>query len=682
MSDNEQQGPVDPKPADVGSASAGASPSAIPTEGGHPVPVRAPWVSPALPVGPRVPVWAPEAHELLLHLTATDEILTMERAADGWWLSPRDLPDGTDYAYRVDGSPDRPDPRSPRQPEGVHGPSRTVRTDAWEDGLWTDGDWAGLDARGAVVYELHVGTFTADGTLDAAAARLPELAALGVEIVELMPLASFPGRAGWGYDGVALWSVHEPYGGPEALARFVDAAHRAGLAVCLDVVYNHLGPSGNYLGVYGPYFTSAHDTPWGAAVNYDQPGSEQVRAFVIDNALRWLRDFHVDALRLDAIHAIQDDHAWSKAVEPHRHLLARLADAVEDLSGELGRPLSLIAESDLNDAGVITPTDAAPPALMPSLGMTAQWADDVHHAIHVRLTGEAQGYYADFAEPGAFETAYGGGFLHAGTWSSFRGSSWGAPLPAGTDPRRLVVFASDHDQVGNRATGDRPSASLSDARLAAEAALVLLSPYTPMLFQGEEWGTRSPFQFFTDHSEPELAAAVTEGRRREFASFGWDAAEVPDPQAGSTVVASTLDRDEARLPERARVLAWYEELLRVRRLAGLKEQERWARVADLGDAIVSRLVLDAPDAALAGARSGDELVLVVALGADDARTARATTVEELVRRALARDAEPGTGQGDGPVLGNLTAVASWSAGPGTVPGAVDDEDVLILLRRP
>lgn len=647
----------------------------------HPVPPREAWVSPALPLGPRVPVWAPEAHELLLHLPATDEVLPMERAEGGWWTSPRDLPDGTDYAYRVDGSPDRPDPRSPRQPDGVHGPSRTVDTDAWEQSLWTDQGWSGRDARGAVAYELHVGTFTPEGTLDAAAAHLPELARLGVELVELMPLASFPGRAGWGYDGVALWSVHEPYGGPEALARFVDAAHAAGLAVCLDVVYNHLGPSGNYLGVFGPYFTSAHDTPWGAAVNYDQPGSEQVRAFVIDSALRWLRDFHVDGLRLDAIHAIRDDHAWSTAVAPHRHLLARLADAVEDLSGELGRPLSLIAESDLNDAGVITPTDEEPPALMPSLGMTAQWADDVHHAIHVRLTGEAQGYYADFAEPGAFEAAYGGGFLHAGTWSSFRGSDWGAPVPEGTDPRRLVVFASDHDQVGNRATGDRPSASLSDARLAAEAALVLLSPYTPMLFQGEEWGTRTPFQFFTDHSEPELAAAVTEGRRREFASFGWDAAEVPDPQAASTVAASTLDRAEARLPERARVLAWYEELLRVRRLAGLEEQSRWTTVADLGDAIVSRIVLDAPDAALAGARSGDELVLVVGLGPVAPGRTRTTTVGAVLERALARDAAADGDGSDGGAVGELLPVASWSAGPGAVPESLEGEDVLVLLRR-
>jgi len=499
----------------------------------------------------------------------------------GWWTAPFDLEPGTDYAFRVDGSPNRPDPRSALQPDGVHGPSRTVDPDTWR---WTDQNWAGKDLRGSVIYELHVGTFTPEGTLDAAASRLGHLVDLGVDIVELMPLAAFPGKAGWGYDGVGLWAVHEAYGGPDALARFVNAAHNAGIGVCLDVVYNHLGPSGNYLSVFGPYFTPAHHTPWGEAVNYDHDGSQQVRAFVIDSALRWMRDFHIDALRLDAIHEIKDDAA--AAATPQRHVLAELSDAVAALSIELGRPLSLVAEADLNDVGVITPTSEEPPAKAPSLGMTAQWADDVHHALHARLTGEDQGYYGDFAEVGAWAKAYGRAFLHNGTWSTFRERNWGAPVPEDTDPRRFVVFGSDHDQVGNRAVGDRPSAILDDAALAATAALVLLSPYTPMLFMGEEWGTRTPFQFFTDHEEDDLARSVSEGRVREFAGFGWDADEIPDPQAAATVEASRLRWSELDEAEHARMLAWYQALTTLRRNLDWSQRTAWPQVDEIDDVLM------------------------------------------------------------------------------------------------
>ena len=538
------------------------------------------WTSPALPVGPRVPVWAPAAQTVELHLPDQDRLVGMIPVPGGWWTAPFDLEPGTDYAFRVDGSPNRPDPRSALQPDGVHGPSRTVDPDTWR---WTDQNWAGRDLRGSVIYELHVGTFTPEGTLDAAVSRLGHLVDLGVDIVELMPLAAFPGKAGWGYDGVGLWAVHEAYGGPDALARFVDAAHNAGIGVCLDVVYNHLGPSGNYLGRFGPYFTQAHETPWGSAVNYDQSGSEQVRAFVIDSALRWLTDFHVDALRLDAIHEIKDDAA--AAATPQRHVLAELSDAVAALSIELGRPLSLVAEADLNDVGVITPTDQEPPATAPSLGMTAQWADDVHHALHARLTGEDQGYYGDFAEPGAWAKAYGGAFLHNGTWSTFRGRVWGAPVPEGTDPRRFVVFGSNHDQVGNRAVGDRPSAGLDDAALAATAALVLLSPYTPMLFMGEEWGTRTPFQFFTDHEEEDLARSVSKGRVREFAGFGWDADDIPDPQAAGTVEASRLDWSELEEADHARMLAWYRALTALRRDLAWSQRTAWPRIDETDDVL-------------------------------------------------------------------------------------------------
>ena len=539
------------------------------------------WTSPALPVGPRVPVWAPAAQTVELHLPGQDRLVDMIPAPGGWWTAPLDLEPGTDYAFRVDGSPNRPDPRSALQPDGVHGPSRTVDPDAWQ---WTDQNWAGKDLRGSVIYELHVGTFTPEGTLDAAITRLGHLADLGVDIVELMPLAAFPGKAGWGYDGVGLWAVHEAYGGPDALARFVDAAHNAGIGVCLDVVYNHLGPSGNYLSVFGPYFTPAHHTPWGEAVNYDHDGSQQVRAFVIDSALRWMRDFHIDALRLDAIHEIKDDAA--AAATPQRHVLAELSDAVAALSIELGRPLSLVAEADLNDVGVITPTSEEPPAKVPSLGMTAQWADDVHHALHVRLTGEDQGYYGDFAEVGAWAKAYGRAFLHNGTWSTFRERNWGAPVPEDTDPRRFVVFGSDHDQVGNRAVGDRPSVILDDAALAATAALVLLSPYTPMLFMGEEWGTRTPFQFFTDHEEDDLARSVSEGRVREFAGFGWDADEIPDPQAAATVEASRLRWSELDEAEHARVLAWYQALTTLRRNLDWSQRTAWPQVDEIDDVLM------------------------------------------------------------------------------------------------
>ena len=539
------------------------------------------WTSPALPVGPRVPVWAPAAQTVELHLPGQDRLVDMIPAPGGWWTAPLDLEPGTDYAFRVDGSPNRPDPRSALQPDGVHGPSRTVDPDAWQ---WTDQNWAGKDLRGSVIYELHVGTFTPEGTLDAAVSRLGHLVDLGVDIVELMPLAAFPGKAGWGYDGVGLWAVHEAYGGPDALARFVDAAHNAGIGVCLDVVYNHLGPSGNYLSVFGPYFTPAHHTPWGEAVNYDHDGSQQVRAFVIDSALRWMRDFHIDALRLDAIHEIKDDAAATAT--PQRHVLAELSDAVAALSIELGRPLSLVAEADLNDVGVITPTSEEPPAKVPSLGMTAQWADDVHHALHVRLTGEDQGYYGDFAEVGAWAKAYGRAFLHNGTWSTFRERNWGAPVPEDTDPRRFVVFGSDHDQVGNRAVGDRPSVILDDAALAATAALVLLSPYTPMLFMGEEWGTRTPFQFFTDHEEDDLARSVSEGRVREFAGFGWDADEIPDPQAAATVEASRLRWSELDEAEHARVLAWYQALTTLRRNLDWSQRTAWPQVDEIDDVLM------------------------------------------------------------------------------------------------
>ncbi len=505
-------------------------------------------------------VWAPDAGAVDLVLPRADRRVALRRSDDGWWTTPDGEPElahGDDYAFAVDGSDPRPDPRSAWQPDGVHAASRV-----FDPALhtWSDAAWQGRDVRDGVVYELHIGTFTPDGTLDSAVPRLDHLVDLGVTMVELMPVAAFDGRHGWGYDGVDLYAVHEAYGGPAALQRFVDEAHARGLAVCLDVVYNHLGPSGNYLDTFGPYFTEAHETPWGRAVNLDGPGSAGVRRWICDNALRWLRDFHIDALRLDAVHALVDDST--------PHLLAQLADEVAELEAQVGRPLSLVAESDLNDAAMVTPTADG------GMGMTAQWADDVHHAVHTFLTGERQGYYADFGSPQVLAKTLTRVFLHDGEYSAFRGEVWGAPVPAGTDARRFVVFDQDHDQVGNRALGDRPSERLDDGTLAASAALFLLSPFTPMLFMGEEWGASTPFLYFTDHQDPELAEAVRNGRRAEFSGHGWaemypDQAvdgelEVPDPQDPATVRASTLRWEEAHGGRHMRLLRWYRALIALR----------------------------------------------------------------------------------------------------------------------
>jgi len=388
-----------------------------------------------------------------------------------------------------------------------------------------------------VTYELHIGTFTPAGTLDAIVGRqLTDLATRGIEMIELMPVAAFPGNRGWGYDGVSLYAVHEAYGGPEALQRFVDAAHAAGIGVCLDVVYNHLGPDGNYLAQFGPYFTDAHETPWGWAVNLDQDGSEGARAFIIDNALRWFEDFHVDALRLDAVHALVDDSPT--------HILAELSQRTSELATRLGRPLSLVAESDLNDPATVVPLDETMPDGRPGLGMTAQWADDVHHALHTYLSGERHGYYSDFGSIETLDKAYRKVFVHDGGISTFRDTTWGSPVPDSIDRRRFVVCASNHDQVGNRALGDRPSATLSPGAQAASLALILLSPFTPMLFMGEEYGETRPFTFFTDRAEP-LGSAVSAGRMSEFGDHGWDTlygkhVEVPDPQDRQTFLRSKL----------------------------------------------------------------------------------------------------------------------------------------------
>jgi maltooligosyltrehalose trehalohydrolase len=490
-------------------------------------------------------VWVPKATKV--DLVLQDGVLPMRSTVDGWWeRKVVEAHHGADYAFSVDGSDPLPDPRSPWQPDGVHGFSRVFDADRFD---WTDDSWTGRAVRGSVFYELHLGTFTPEGTLDAAAEHLDYLVVLGVEVVSLMPVAAFPGVHGWGYDGVDLYAVHEPYGGPEALQRFVNRCHEAGLAVCLDVVYNHLGPSGNYLASFGPYFTTKHSTPWGPAVNLDDTGSTEVRRWICDNALRWFQDFHLDALRLDAVHALVDDSST--------HLLQQLSAETAALSGELGRPLGLVAESDLNDPRTVESVSAG------GMGMTAQWSDDFHHALHALLTGERFGYYVDFGDPAVFAKTLTRVFLHDGTYSTFRGKNWGRPV----DPRRqrggqFLAYTSNHDQIGNRALGDRPA--LTPGQLAIGAALVMTSPYTPMLFMGEEWGASTPWRFFTDFDEPALADAVRTGRRREFAEFGWDADQIPDPQDPQTWRSSVLDWSELDESAHHDVLTWYRHLLTFR----------------------------------------------------------------------------------------------------------------------
>ncbi|HLN77588.1 MAG TPA: malto-oligosyltrehalose trehalohydrolase [Nocardioidaceae bacterium] len=496
-------------------------------------------------------VWAPDAESVDLVLPGRRE--PMARGEEGRWHAIVEVEPDSTYAFSLDGGDPRPDPRGLRLPEGPHGWSQLFDPDEF---AWTDTRWAGVELEGAVIYELHVGTFTPDGTLDAAAERLDHLVDLGVTIVELMPLAPFPGKHGWGYDGIAPYAVHEVYGGPAALQRFVDAAHARGLGVCLDVVYNHLGPDGNYLGEFGPYMTETHHTPWGAALNLDAPGSEPVRRWVLDNVRQWFREFHVDALRLDAVHELHDDRAV--------HVLEEMSRAVDDLSTSEGRRMWLIAESDRNDPRTVTPRGRGD--AIGGIGLHAQWADDVHHALHVALTGERQGYYADFDDPDALEKVMRSPFFHDGTWSSFRGRRHGRRVDAASVPGwRFVASLQTHDQVGNRATGDRISATLSAGQLACGAALLLTSPWTPMLFMGEEWGASTPWQYFTDHTDPDLGEAVRQGRRSEFASHGWDRDEVPDPQAPATFEASKLDWSEVSEKDHARLLQWYRDLIRVRR---------------------------------------------------------------------------------------------------------------------
>ena len=527
-------------------------------------------------------IWAPNAGRVRVRRLnrriapdqpAADGVDTeLRAAADGWFRGDVVLPYGSDYGILLDDSDDLlPDPRSRWQPYGVHGPSRLhdPRRYAWNDALWT-----GRGLAGAVIYELHIGTFTPDGTFDSAIERLDHLAALGVTHVEVLPVAGVNGRWNWGYDGVDWYAVHAPYGGPDGFKRFIDACHQRGLAVVLDVVYNHFGPSGNYLPLFGPYLKQGANT-WGDLVNFDGPQSEPVRRFVIDNVLMWLREFRIDALRLDAVHAMEDS---SKL-----HILEEIAAEVDAASAAVGRPLILIAESDLNDAKLIRPREGG------GYGLHAQWDDDVHHCLHALLSGERQGYYSDFGSIEALAKVLTRAFFHDGTWSSFRGRPHGQPIDRALMPGyRFVVCLQNHDQVGNRAAGDRLPAITDRELLRVGALLLLTSPFTPMLWMGEEWGATTPWQFFTSHPEPELGEATARGRIAEFAEHGWDPESVPDPQDPATFEASKLDWTQLTDGSHAELLALYTALTALRRAepeladprldrvsVDFDEQERW-----------------------------------------------------------------------------------------------------------
>src|SRR6266540_1524379 len=482
-------------------------------------------------------VWSPYRHRVAIRIGT--HTFPMNNSSHGYHEAILEAGAGTRYFYLLD-DVERPDPASRFQPLGVHGPSEVV------DGRfeWHDANWSGIPLEDFVIYELHVGTFTPEGTFDSAIPKLDALKELGITAIELMPIGQFPGDRNWGYDGAYIYAAQNSYGGPHALERLVDAAHQRGLAVILDVVYNHLGPEGNYLSEFGPYFTDRYKTAWGMALNFDGPESDHVRSFFIQNALMWIDEFHFDALRVDAVHAIVDHSA--------QPFLQDLTTAVRDRASELGRRVYTIAESDLNDPRVITPKESL------GLGFDSQWSDDFHHSLHTLLTGEKGGYYAGFGAASDLARTISTGYLYTGQYSSYRRRKYGN-RPQTRDGAQFIVSAQTHDQIGNRMHGDRLSTLVSREKLRLAAAAVILSPFLPMLFMGEEYGETAPFQYFTSHSDPDLIDAVRRGRREEFKSFGWEG-EAPDPHDEETFRRSKLTRRED--PSLRRL---YTELLRLRR---------------------------------------------------------------------------------------------------------------------
>jgi len=487
-------------------------------------------------------VWAPRSErvELIIGDTRRD----MKMSGRGWWkVEEENAGPGTDYAFSLDGEEPHPDPRSQWQPEGVFGPSRIVDH---SDFGWTDMHWRSRPLSSAVIYEIHVGTFTPEGTFEAIIDKIDYLLELGVTHIEIMPVGEFPGERGWGYDGAFIFAPHHSYGGPAGLKRLVNVCHEKGLGIILDVVYNHFGPEGNYLEQFGPYLTGRHKTPWGKAVNFDGPGSDMVRRFILDNALMWLRDYHLDGLRIDGVHAIIDTSAIN--------ILEELSEEVRDLQAVSGRSMFLIAESDLNNPVVVKAREAG------GYGIDAQWSGDFHHALHAVMTGERDGYYGDFGSIGQLAAAIEKIFVYDGKYSEYRQRRHGRPV-VGLSGRRFVSFLQNHDQVGNRARGERIASLVGMKKCMIGAALLLTSPYVCMIFQGEEWAASSPFQFFTDYQNPDLAEAVREGRREEFQGFDWEDEEIPDPQSPDTMKRSVLNWDEIDKEPHVFMLEWYRELV-------------------------------------------------------------------------------------------------------------------------
>jgi len=511
-------------------------------------------------------VWAPKADRVELNIVHPEQrLIPMQPRDRGYFeLIADDVSPGTEYFYRLSGSGrgesgcvDRPDPASRCQPHGVHHASAVVD---WHFD-WQDDDWRGIPLKDYICYEVHVGTFTPEGTFDAVINHLDDLKDLGITALELMPVAQFPGGRNWGYDGVHPFAVQNTYGGPQGLKRLVNACHQRGLAVVMDVVYNHIGPEGNYLGEFGHYFTDRHRTPWGEAINFDAPHSDEVRRFFIENALYWIDEFHIDALRLDAVHAIYDFSA--------RPFLQELAHAVH-LEGErLNRRVFTIAESSLNDARLITPREQN------GLGIDAQWCDDLHHSLRALLTGDSTGYYADFRGFDDLLKTYRDGWALDGRYSTFRGRRHGNSARH-IPPERIVVCAQNHDQVGNRLLGERLSEHVSFEALKLAAAAVILSPYQPLLFMGEEYGETSRFQYFVSHTDPALVEAVRTGRREEFAAFQWDD-DPPDPQDPATFERSRLNHELKSEPRHAGLREFYKELIELRKTDpafGFAERDR------------------------------------------------------------------------------------------------------------
>ena len=535
-------------------------------------------------------VWAPAAESVTVHIVSPPaRRLTLRKAARGYFHGVfSGVQAGTLYFYSLDGRINRPDPASRSQPEGVHGPTRIVDPHF----PWTDDSWTGLPLRDFVIYELHVGTYTPEGTFDALIGYLDELLELGITAIELMPVGQFPGERNWGYDGTYPFAAQSSYGGPEGFHRLADACHGRGLALILDVVYNHLGPEGNYLGEFGPYFTDRYRTPWGTAVNFDGPGSDEVRRYFIENALHWVRDFHVDALRLDALHAIVDQSA--------RPFLTELSEAVHREAERLRRSVFLIAESDHNDVRLLRPPESG------GNGLDAHWNDDFHHCLHTLLTGETAGYYRDFGRFPQIVKAFREGFVYSGEYSLCRRRRHGSSS-RGIAPHRLVVFSQNHDQVGNRFLGDRLSTLVSFEALKLAAGAVILSPFTPLLFMGEEYGETTPFPYFVSHSDPSLVEAVRKGRAAEFESFP-DTGDPPDPQSEETFGKSRL-RHERKLEGRHRILVeYYRVLLRIRRT--LPASKNGNDVLSFDEEKVLLLFFDGPGSAIVAFNFREEAAVV------------------------------------------------------------------------